>query len=173
MSTQLDKTKALRAVLRHCKHVKSALRKVIGILQDRVEMHDVSKLNDDEFEAVTHYQKLDGLAYGSKAYDEKMSEIRSETGAGWQLHCERNSHHPEHHRIVDDMGFLDIIEMVCDWKGANAAYNTSGQSFREGALACIERYDFHIGQKWLIHQLIDVLDDTTEVIQNEAQTPTQ
>ena len=158
----LDKILALRTVLRHCKYVQKSLRKVLTALQERLEMHDVSKLNDDEFEAVIHYQKLDGIPYGSKEYGEKMQEIRPFTSNGWDLHCQRNRHHPEHHRVADDMNFLDIIEMVCDWKGANAAYNTSGQSFRDGALACIEKYDFHIGQKWLIHQLIEYLDENKE-----------
>ena len=131
-------------------------------LQNRLHMHDVSKLNDDEFEAVIHYQRLDGLAYGSEEYKAKMDEIRPHTEKGWQLHTQRNSHHPEHHENTADMGFLDIIEMVCDWKGANATYNTSGQTFREGAEMCIQRNNFTAEQKWLIYQLIDFLENEKE-----------
>ena len=111
------------------------------------------------FDAVIHYQKLDGLEYGSETYKAKLDEIKPLTEAGWDKHCERNSHHPEYHQVNDNMSFLDIIEMVCDWKGANLTYNTSNQSFREAAEVCIERYDFNSAHRWLIRQLIDLLDE--------------
>ena len=158
----LNENRALRTVMRHCLNVKQALGKIISNLQNRAEMHDYSKLEDDEFDAVIHYQKLDGLKYGSDAYKAKMNEIRQFTGEGWHLHCQRNSHHPEHHQHIDDMNLLDIIEMVCDWKAANATYNTSGQSFRDSAAACMERYDFNDSQKWVIRQMIDILDSSED-----------
>lgn len=154
----MNETRALRTVMRHCSNLRQALGKVISNLQDRSARHDYSKLEDDEFDAVIHYQKLDGLEYGSDEYKAKMEEIRGFTGEGWKLHCKRNSHHPEHHEPIDTMGLLDIIEMVCDWKAANATYNTSRQSFREAAEVCIERYDFNIAQRWAIRQMIDILD---------------
>lgn len=154
----LDKVKTLRTVYRHCKNVQKSLRKVIGNLVERSEVHDLSKFSDIEFEGVVQYQQLDGLAYGSEEYDAKMDEIRPYTEDSWNSHVRENSHHPEYHEKVADMSFLDIIEMVCDWKGANETYNTSGQSFREGSLLCVNRYDFTDGQIWLIHQLIDFLE---------------
>ena len=45
----MNEIRALRTVMRHCKQVQKALRKVITNLQERSEMHDLSKLNDDEF----------------------------------------------------------------------------------------------------------------------------
>ena len=154
----MNETRALRTVMRHCLNLKQALGKVISNLQDRSDSHDYSKLEDDEFDAVIHYQKLDGLEYGSEEYKEKMNEIRPFTAKGWDLHIKRNSHHPEHHNNIDDMGLLDIIEMVCDWKAANATYNTSEQSFRDAAKVCIEKYGFNMTQRWAIYQVIDILD---------------
>ena len=156
---QLDKVRALRKVLMHCQNLRNALGKIITDLTNRAEMHDYSKLEDDEFEAVIHYQKLDGLQYGSEEYNKKMSKIRAKTGKGWELHCKRNSHHPEHHEHIDDMGLLDLIEMCCDWKAANATYNTGDQTFREGSEVAINKYDFNIAQRWVIRQMIDILDE--------------
>ena len=155
----MDQVRALRVVMRHCQNLRHALGKIITDLIDRSEMHDYSKLEDDEFNSVIHYQKLDGLEYGSDEYNDKMKEITGLTGKGWELHCKRNSHHPEYHDNIDDMELLDIIEMVCDWKAANATYNTSGQSFRQGAEICLLKYDFNVAQRWVIRQLIDIIDE--------------
>ena len=155
----MDKTKALRAIILHCQNVKTALRKVINDLTEEAETHDAFKLSDDEFEAVIHYQKLDGLAYGSEDYIETMNEIKPYTKKGWNLHVSRYSHHPEHFKRVKDMPLMDIIKMVCDWKGANATYNSSGQTFRESAEICMEKYNFSKEQQWAIKQMINFLED--------------
>ena len=160
MSSKLNEVRALRTVTRHISNVQKNMRKVIRPLTERAEVHDQSKLQDDEFYAVLHYQKLDGYHYGGDEYKAAMDEIRPFTEKGWQLHTERNRHHPEHHGDdVSTMNFLDIIEMVCDWKAANETYNTSGQTFRDAALECKKRYNFSEGQEWLIFQLIIFLDD--------------
>jgi len=39
----------------------------------------------------------------------------------WLHHLHGNSHHWQHWLLVQDMPFCDVIEMVCDWRGAGRA----------------------------------------------------
>jgi hypothetical protein len=55
------------------------------------------------------------------------------------------------------MGFLDIIEMVCDWRGAYLGYGSQG-TWAENIERQRERYAqwFSAGQWWLIEQVAQV-----------------
>ena len=41
-----------------------------------------------------------------------------------QQHQETNSHHPEHHGGFENMGEMDVAEMVCDWYARSQEFGT-------------------------------------------------
>ena len=54
------------------------------------------------------------------------------------------------------MGWLDIIEMVCDWRAAGVTYGLSG-GLRESIKVHHKRFDFSAEQWWLIEQVAEFL----------------
>lgn len=98
------------------------LLKVCLVLVGRAIRHDLSKYGPAEapyFERVAG--KLRGLEYGSEAYKAALAEL----GPALEHHYRVNSHHPEHwSKGVNEMGPLDLIEMMCDWKAAGRRHNT-------------------------------------------------
>jgi len=91
------------------------LRTVMRILK-RAIVHDFSKFSDEE---APHFAKANGLGsltYGSPEYNKMINKTLK---PALEHHYENNSHHPEHHKGgVNEMGLLDQIEMLCDWKAA-------------------------------------------------------
>lgn len=58
----------------------------------------------------------------------RTPEMSERCRAGIVLHKTSNSHHPEFWKNIADMPEIDIIEMCCDWRAANAAQqNTYGE----------------------------------------------
>jgi hypothetical protein len=106
----------VRSFTRHIGFVKLALRTVTNALERRAEVHDLSKMRDDEFAG---FSRINAAArvnkFGSPEYAEGMRRER----ATIDLHFSRNTHHPEN----QPQNFLDIIEMVCDWWGARKGYD--------------------------------------------------
>ncbi len=117
-------------------------------------MHDISKLYLDEFDGfVEADSNKTWAAYGTPEYIKQIKENK-----GIQLHWERNTHHPEYWQIEPTTGchladghlhmpFLDILEMVIDWKSAAETYGTD---FQESINYSIERFKFNEKQEWLI-----------------------
>lgn len=106
----------------HINQVSAALRGLARRLDERADLHDLSKLYPDEFagfcqlDANRGHQKEE---YGSKSYEEgiKIDAVK--------LHQSRNRHHPEYWpNGIKDMNFIDIIEMLCDWEAARQARDT-------------------------------------------------
>jgi len=57
-----------------------------------------------------------------------------------QQHQETNSHHPEYHGGFENMGELDVAEMVCDWYARSQEFGTGLRDWIKNT--AIER--FHI-----------------------------
>ncbi len=107
--------------MRHIERVRNILNLVIIELLSRAEKHDQSKLVDPEAkEFAIHTAKLENLTYGTQEYEDSRKLLEP----ALKHHYAHNRHHPEHHRNgINDMNFIDIIEMLCDWKASSERHN--------------------------------------------------
>lgn len=91
--------------------------------------HDNSKL--DDFEAYGYAKfipMLREVKYGSDEYKKIIKDMDEITSH----HYANNSHHPEYHKNgISDMGLIDIIEMLVDWKVASIKSDTSFEESTE------------------------------------------
>lgn len=89
--------------------------------------------------------------YGSPQYKESLASEKGTVAHHYAL----NSHHPEFEADAA-MGWLDLIEMVCDW---NAAAKTYGkQDLRASIEVHRNRFDFTDEQWWLIEEVAAFLE---------------
>jgi len=105
----------LARILQHISMVQALLRQVAHRLLERADVHDLSKLAEDEFGGLGEVKRMaDQYGFGSPEYVVALSN------PSIVLHWGRNPHHPEHHsQGFRGMSALDVIEMVCDWKATN------------------------------------------------------
>ena len=140
--------------------MKEGLTKITQNLTNRAEVHDRSKMEDDEFEGFTAFNRIHpDLEYGSEEYKESFESIRPYTEESIKKHQSRNSHHPEYHTDVRSMGWIDIIEMVCDWYAASQTYSSNG-SFQKSVDICKNKYNFSTEQLWLIDEIATFLENS-------------
>jgi hypothetical protein len=101
----------------HIGTVRAYLGRAAGLLIERGDKHDASKLVDPELEAFDRMTPLlASLTYGTDEYKASLAEL----GVALEHHYAANSHHPEHHAEgVAGMSLLDLLEMVCDWYAAS------------------------------------------------------
>jgi hypothetical protein len=118
MAELTEETKTLLTILRHQALVRKYLLQLAKALEARALVHDLSKLQLDEFSGFVEIQqiarqhKLDSPEYKASINHQAV-----------QLHLARNPHHPEYHDDgIYDMSLLDLIEMVTDWKAAGETY---------------------------------------------------
>ena len=151
-----EATIVLAALIRHKNNIKANLGSLSAELLKRAELHDQSKLSPDELPG---FIEIHNIArehpIGSKEYEAAM---RSATCI--QEHFSNNSHHPEYHNCVSDMGLLDIIEMVLDWKAAADTYGM--KTLRESLDYQLSRHGFTDEQWWLINQIVRWVDPNDE-----------
>lgn len=174
-----DQLGLLRSFLRHRAYLAEAIGIVVADLTRRAEVHDLSKLLDDEFAG---FSRINAAArvnkFGSPEYKEGMTRER----ATIDLHFSRNSHHPERPRLLGDaaeaargladdatywaahgaarMTALDVIEMVCDWWAARKGYDDPRPWAESVELnfAAKEKYlDEH--QLWLAREIAELLGE--------------
>lgn len=174
----------LRSYSRHRDYVRLALTRVIHALEERAIEHDASKMLDDEFAG---FARINAAArinkFGSPEYAESMKRER----ATIDLHFARNPHHPERPSLVagkdtepDDfryftkladvqMGFLDVIEMVCDWWGARKGYDDP-RSWMATVELNFAQKGKHLSaeQLWLARQVAAFLADSGETPATET-----
>ena len=137
-----DEVKELRTILRHMNRVEDYVGQISHDLLKRARNHDQSKFKDDEFKP---------YAYARELLPETKEVKEAKT-----IHSDRNSHHPEFHGKDSEMGFLDIIEMVCDWASAGIAYE-DGNPLKKSVCKNLRRFDFTPEQVWLIRQVADYI----------------
>jgi hypothetical protein len=135
--------KTLLKILRHRALVQKNFNKFISKLNERRDLHDISKYQEDEFNG---FSELDSeevfnlYSTDQEKYKEKISQNK-----GIALHYARNTHHPEHFKDaehssayafggIDFMSFTDILEMVIDWKSACETYNTDFEDSLEKSI---------------------------------------
>ena len=100
----------------HIAQVRQNMDAMIHDLTARRNVHDASKLVDPEKAGFDEWTpKLRALTYGSDEYKAALSQM----GVFLAHHYENNDHHPEHHSAgINDMNFMQIMEMLADWKAA-------------------------------------------------------
>lgn len=165
----VDGVNLLRNYILHCRCVRRGILMIQHELAMRAEQHDDSKLMADEFAGFT---RINAAArehpFGSEEYKDGLKREQPTV----QKHYDRNSHHPESslHQpqgavvvmsspTCKDMGWLDIVEMVCDWRGAYLAYRSQG-TWKENLQRQRERYAdrFTGAQWWLVEQVAQFVE---------------
>lgn len=101
---------------KHRDGVNDNIYKCLNDLSSRAEVHDFSKLAEEELPGYAWAtKKLKDLPYGSPERTEVMDGFKESV----VIHYKNNDHHPEHFENgVNDMNLIQILEMVCDWKSA-------------------------------------------------------
>lgn len=169
----VDGVQLLRSYLLHCRYVRRGLNRVVRELSERAESHDDSKLFADEFAGFSRINKAAREhPYGSPEYRAGLKQEKPTI----DLHYSRNRHHPERRQMMGDkaeearglpddftywtartaaeMNFIDLIEMVCDWRGAYLGYGSQG-TWADNMQRQRARYgtSFTDAQWWLIDQV--------------------
>lgn len=100
----------------HIKEVQSNLEIFSYELRKRGVEHDMTKLQEPEFTAfVSTRDRFKKANYGTPEYQELVEEIKPAVNH----HYENNRHHTGFHENgINDMNFIDILEMIADWKAA-------------------------------------------------------
>lgn len=148
--------KTILKITRHRDFVRKNFHRLISKLEERSIIHDVSKFQEDEFDGFVEADEMQLYKeYGSSDYHKKLKENK-----GIALHLKRNTHHPEYYEDdaegvtglngIDKMSFLDIVEMVIDWKSASETY---GSDFMASIDYSFERFKCSEQQKWLIKMI--------------------
>jgi hypothetical protein len=173
-----DAINLLRSYSRHRDFVRLALHRVTAALQERAIIHDATKLLDDEFSGFSRINAAARIQkFGSAEYAEGMRRERGTI----DLHFKRNAHHPERAGLLvsqpwagseaeqayqlgrseNEMTFLDVIEMVCDWWGAGKGYDDS-RPWSEGAALNLESKGKYLTpeQRWLAEQVVEFLAES-------------
>jgi hypothetical protein len=101
----------------HIGKVRLYMSRAIGMLLDRANIHDSSKLVEPELATFDEFTpKLAESEYGSNEYKANTAAM----GEALEHHYAHNSHHPEHYENgIAGMSLIDLIEMLCDWYAAS------------------------------------------------------
>lgn len=117
----MEKYNSRKDTLAHIERVRQLMEMMIGRLNYRADVHDVSKLREPEKAYFDEYTpKLKTMTYGSEEYKQCLQELRPALDHHYMV----NQHHPEHlPGGVNDMGLIDLMEMICDWKAASERHD--------------------------------------------------
>lgn len=89
-------------------------------LLKRGALHDNSKFDAVEFE------NLAKILRSRKCFIDAKAKLSKEEITAIEYHWSHNRHHPEYYdEPSQEMGKLDIIEMVCDWYARSKQYGTN------------------------------------------------
>lgn len=149
--------KTISKIVEHISCVQKAVLCFSDKLRQRAFVHDQSKFNHDELKGYLRFEEMpEGLTYDSKEYKDAMAKVM-ENNDCFELHAQRNDHHPEHYEDVRSMRLIALIEMVCDWAGAHMAYGNKG-SWKQSVRHNIDRYGFNQIHQWVILEVADFLE---------------
>lgn len=148
-----DQLHTLLEVMHHRMFVGESLLGIRQDLERRAAAHDESKLRPDEFPGYTRL----GRAWreGPGEYKNAQRQERLTT----DRHHKRYRHHPEHFRSpANQMGWLDIIEMVAEWFANWRVQNPSAPglpAWEEEIHRYQTRYKdaLNAHQWWLVHEV--------------------
>lgn len=124
--TEYDST---QDTMEHINKVQVRIAEVQANLDQRAAVHDRSKLAEPEkagYDILVG--ALAGNQYGTDAFKAAMQAANTDprVKAAIQHHYDVSAHHPEHFENgIDGMSLLDVLELLCDWKGASERYGPS------------------------------------------------
>lgn len=166
----VDGIQLLRSYLLHCRYVRRGLTNIATALSERADCHDDSKLQADEFAGFSRINKAAREhPYGSPEYRAGLKQEKPTI----TLHYFRNSHHPEFHGtetegrvsiglevVAQSMTWLDLIEMVCDWRGAYLGYGSQG-TWEENMQRQRDRYKV---DQWFTKEQWYLIDEVAKFV---------
>jgi hypothetical protein len=88
----------------------------IDVFWNLIKEHDDSKWSEEEFEPYARFWYNDSEHYD---YDPEYE-------AAWEHHYMNNEHHPEYW-AGEDMPYIYILEMICDW----GSFSIAKKDFKE------------------------------------------
>lgn len=154
--TPEDGIQLLRTMTVHLTELRRGMQAITQDLDRRALRHDLSKFLAGEFAGFARINAAARLhPYGSEEYKAGLRQEKETI----ELHYSRNSHHPEH----GPMSFLDIIEMVCDWRAAYLGYGSQGtweENIERQKSRWCERFPGEAGcltanEWWLVEKVAD------------------
>ena len=151
--TDQAQMQTLLTITEHREEVADALYALADAISRRARIHDRDKLKGKNFRDYVEVSKIGRThPFGSEAYAEAMKPHKAEGGVV-DRHFKANPHHPEFYDIPKvQMNFLDIIEMVCDWRAAARTYGTGRLS--ESVAYQKQNMDLDACQWWLVDEVI-------------------
>jgi len=109
--------KVLTHVIAHRAHVAARLGQIIARLRERAELHDLTKIQPEEFDVfVETHEEFAKARFGTPEY----AAVEEKGRKAVQHHYKHNPHHVKHHENGwEDMNLIDLLEMLADWKAAS------------------------------------------------------
>jgi len=146
--------KVLTQVLAHRAHVAARLEQIITRLRERATLHDLTKLQPEEFDIFTEtHEEFARAPFGTEAYRRVEEKGRKAVNH----HYRHNRHHVKHHpNGWEDMNLIDLLELLADWKAASR--RDPGQRWwGEGFHRALERAGFPPGVvKVLVNTVVEL-----------------
>lgn len=136
----------------HIQKVQLYLQQMIDDLQNRLLVHDRSKLLPPEIDGYAGLSDaVKGLKYGTDEYKAAFAPFNVII----KHHYGANDHHPEHFQAgIDDMDFLQIAEMIADWK---AASTRNSETLTPSLEASFKRFNISEQLALIIRNTVTVL----------------
>ena len=133
IATHIQEERYMRYIMKHRRNMADAYKEmtsfpeilelgneVLIMLKQRVVLHDITKLMNDEFDAYRkHFFPINKK--------EKENNLENFNRA-WQHHYDVNAHHWQHRRHKTDFDkkdpvqVVDVLENVCDWLAVGYTY---------------------------------------------------
>ena len=126
----------LTDVIVHVSEVQENLQDMIHDLTKRSIIHDRSKFQEPEFSVFCSTRpEFKNANYGTPEYASVVEKAK----VAVDHHYKNNRHHTAYHANgIQDMNFMDLLEMLADWKAANRRSPDLG--FMESLPKCYEKY---------------------------------
>ena len=101
------------AVRKHVRLVRKNGRLLIKEFQERLKIHDASKLQEPEASIYAeHGDKLGKTEYGTPEYEKLLELVKPAIEHHWAV----NRHHiPHWPHGIDDFDLVDLMELLSDW----------------------------------------------------------
>ena len=138
----------------HIEKVRKYIRFFTDRLTTRGELHDASKLSDEELPYFAeHTDKLNEIEYGSDEYKKELEALKP----ALDHHYSVNKHHPQYYpNGIEGMSLIDLVEMMADWKASSERYNTGN---------LLKSIDLNIKRFNIEPQLAQILINTAKVME--------
>lgn len=126
----------------HKNNVKEVMSIIIDELNDRVDTHDNSKMEEPELSMFIKFlSEIKNYKYGTKEYNDFVA-----TNEYCKHHFDANNHHPEYFKNgVRDMNLINITEMFADWVASSSrSGNITKEQIVENIIKLCEKFKIDI-----------------------------